>query len=136
MTTFQALTDVVRSRWKAQIEDAQSIPTGYDNAPFNEPTDGSTWARFSVIPGESQQKSMGGTNRRFRTVGIGMAQIFTGTETGTKTSNVLINAIVTAFRGVTDTSVVFRTPSVVRVGRTGKWWQVNVICPFYADDFG
>lgn len=130
---WEALHNVVRSRFKTQIADVQSVTVQYDNAPFTEPED-ATWVRWTIVPAQTSLVAIGGTSRRYRTVGLAVASIFVPVESGDALALRLADAVATAFRCVTDTGVVFSSPSVINRGRDENWWQVNVECPFYADD--
>ena len=134
--TFEDLANTIRSRFKTQIADVKSLPTQYDNHDFDNP-DNEIWCRLTFNPGESSQVACGGPGaNRFRTPGVMTAQLFAPVGQGDKDLLVLADAIKTAFRCVTDSGVVFKTPSIKRIGKRDGQWQVNVNCPFYADDIG
>ncbi len=134
--TFEALANIIRSRFKTQIADVLSLFTQYDNQKADNP-DNEIWCRLTIGFGESTQVANGGVgNNTFRTPGVMTAQIFAPMGMGEKGSYVIADAIKTAFRCVTDSGVVFRTPSIQRIGRVENSWQVNVNCPFHADDIG
>jgi len=132
--TYQAIEDAIRSRFNTQITKAQFITTIFDNQDKEPPTQGK-WIRFTITPGETEQVEFG-TKKRFRHFGIATAQIFDEIGKGTKVISVLINAINTSgiFRSVSVGGVVYRTPSVLRIGRVANWYQVNVNIPYYSDD--
>lgn len=131
-----AIANAIRSRFKTLVADTKSLPTQYDNQAFT-PTSGTAWARVTVLFGESAQVSFGGPlGRRSRTVGVLMVQVFSPVDKGDGDLLTLAGEIATAFKGVTDTGVHFRIPSVRRAGRSDAEYQVNVECPFYADDLG
>lgn len=110
-----------------------ALPTQYDNdGAFTKP-EGAVWCRFSILPGETLQIEMGDLNR-YRTVGVAMAQVFTPVGQGDKEALIVADAIKTAFRAVSAGGVVFKTPSLQVVGRSGDEWQQNVNCPFYVDE--
>ncbi len=134
MATFQAIEDAIRTRFNTQITISQNVTTLFDNQDNEPPTTG-RWIRFTVTPGETEQVELG-SSKRFRQFGIAVAQIMDEIGKGTKNINLLINAINTSgiFRSVSVGGVVYRTPSVLRVGRVGNYYQVNVLIPFYADD--
>jgi len=129
----ETLHNTIRKRFKDQVETPQSIKVAYDNAPFVRPNN-AIWARWSILTGVSFQASTGGQTNRFRTSGVAIAQIFGPIEAGDKAILVIVDVIKSAFRRVTDTGVVFKTPSVITLGRMENEWQINVQCPFYADD--
>jgi len=132
--TYQAIEDAIRSRFNTQITVAQNVTTLFDNQDVEPPTQGQ-WIRFTIIPGETEQVEFG-IKKRFRHFGITTAQIYDEIGKGTKAINLLVNAINTAgvFRSVSVGGVVYRTPSILRVGRVANWYQVNVNVPYYADD--
>lgn len=134
MATWLAIEDAIRSRFNTQITIAKFVTTIFDNQGVDAPIKGQ-WIRFTIIPGETEQVELG-SKKRFRYFGIATAQIFDEIGKGTKDINLLINAINTSgiFRSVSVGGVVYRTPSVLRVGRVANWYQVNVNIPFYADD--
>lgn len=134
MATWQSVEDAIRSRFNTQITIAEAVTTIYDNQDVNPPVSG-IWVRFSVVSGETGQVEFG-IKKRFRQFGIAVAQVFDEIGRGTKDINVLVNAINTSgvFRSVSVGGVVYRTPSILRVGRIGSWYQMNVNIPWYADD--
>ena len=134
MVEQDALQNAANSRFKTMVEDPESVPTQYDNFPFERPAD-KLWVRWSILPGTSDQVSTGGGagSDRFRTPGVCRATIFAPVESGTKKSHDLAKLIVAAFRAVTASGVTYRTPSVTNIGRNGKWWVTDVEVPFYTD---
>ena len=138
LTHHQDLHNIIRGRFYDQVETVVAGLLGkveYDNVKFTVPN-GSTWVRWSVRPGASNQASIGcpGSNRH-RSGGVAIAQVFATLETGDKNQMIIVDAIKKAFQAVTDQGVIFMTPSIAVVGRSDGWWQVNVTCPFQADEF-
>jgi len=129
---IEAVNNVIRSRWKTNIADAQSVTTVYDNAPDTHPDD-SLWVRLSIKYSQATLNEIG-SQKTFRIRGRMVAQIFDRIEKGDKDINALIDTIRPFFRAVTDTGVTFMTPEVSVVGADGKWWQVNLSCPFYTNE--
>lgn len=133
--THEALANTIRSRFETQIAEAYNLPTQYDNQDFNKPADGSMWCRVSVKEGDSFQVDIGGSSgSRDRTAGVVFVQIFIALGQGDKQAVEMADLIKAVFRRITISGVKFRTPSVKRVGNNNQEWQVNVICPFIADD--
>ena len=134
MATWQVVEDAIRSRFNTQITIGQNVITIFDNQDIEPPTIGQ-WIRFTVTPGETEQVEFG-IKKRFRQFGMAVAQIMDEIGKGTKDINLLINSINTSgiFRSVSVGGVIYRTPSVLRVGRVGNFYQVNCLIPFYADD--
>ena len=129
--SYETAHNTIRTHFGTQIEDAQSVYVLYDNVEDGHPAD-TKWVRMSILDGEAFQSEIG-ASPKFRHPGIMEVQVFVPVHEGDKTALTLADQIVTAFRRTTISgSVVFRTPSVLTVGSTGgKWWQVNVTCPFY-----
>lgn len=129
----ETLHNTIRSRFKTQVATPQSVSAQYDNAPFAKP-ENATWVRWSVLTGESRQRSFGASTNRYRTAGVAVAQIFSPILKGDKSILALADVVKAAFLSVTDSGVVFQTPSIAHLGVVGDEWQTNVTCPFYADD--
>jgi len=110
-----------------------ALPTQYDNdGSFTRPK-GAPWCRFTVLQGETAQVTAGGF-KRFRQPGVAIAQLFMPLGEGDKRGLELADAVKLAFRSVTAAGVIYRSPSVQNMGRQEGEWQLNVSCPFFADD--
>jgi len=136
--SFETMANTIRSRFHTLIEVARSLPTQYDNQEYTPPDD-AMWCRLTILPGESDQVSIGApASRRFRTSGVATAQLFGPLGLGDKAMLTMAGHIVSAFRAVTVSGVTFETPSVVNRGRNTQQnvWHINVECPFWADAFG
>jgi len=134
--TKTEIANAIRSRFKAQVADVLSLATQYDNQKLDNP-DNVQWCRLTISPGQTTQESIGNpAGQRFRTPGVMIAQIFCPVGAGDGGLWDLADSIESAFRCVTDSGVTFRTPYSYKVGRKGNEWQINVNCPFYADDIG
>jgi len=134
--SWPAIANAIRSRFKDQIADVLPLTTQYDNQSLSNP-DNEIWCRLTINSGETTQKSIGnpGANRE-RTPGIMTAQLFGPIGNGDGNLKEKAESIRVAFKRVTDTGVSFGTPKIYEVKRIGKEWQINVNCPFYADDIG
>lgn len=128
--SYETVFNTIRSRFKTLIEDGESIPVHYDNAPFDKPDD-SIWIRFTIVPGVTEQVEIPST---FRTFGLATAQVFTKIETGDKLALETADTVKSSFRAISVSGVTFRTPSLEVIGRSENWWQVNIECPFYSDE--
>lgn len=127
MSSISATHSECRSRFEA-LDLAQVIE--YDNAPFDQPQN-EAWIRWHVRITERRMIEFGSV-KTYKSFGSGMAQIFTPLETGDAQALELANTIEAQFRMVTVNGVHWLTPTMVNVGRVDKkWWQVNVICPFW-----
>lgn len=130
---WEALFNAIRTRFKIEVEDYVNVPIQYDNVALTPPQN-SPWMRFSIVPGDSFQKTLGDQNRRFRTVGTAIAQVFIPLAMGDRAGLEIADAVRDAFRAVSVDGVVFQTPSITVLGRDEGHWQINVSCPWYADD--
>jgi len=139
--TPEAIANAIRSAFKTNIADANSLLTLYDNqdeGTFDKP-DNAMWCRLSIRDGDNNQVATGGSGgNTFRRSGVMIAQLFSPLGLGDKDQREMAGKIEAVFRCTTISSVKFRTPDMNTVGRTqgGDEWQVNVTCPFYANDTG
>lgn len=122
----------IRSRFATLIEAVTPVLVQYDNDPHEPPASGTMWVRWSILRGEtvSVESGLG----RFRTPGLGIAMIFSPVERGDAQSHALSRSIMTAFRAVSSQGISYGIPYATVVGRSDWWWQINVSCPFYADE--
>ncbi len=129
--------NTIQAKFKTGIEDVEANKltdkVRYPNDKRKKPQN-TTWAKVSIREGENNQVTMGGQTKRFRTLGILFVQLFTPLGEGTKTINALADTIVTEFRAVRASGIVYRTPRVEKIGRRSGEYQVNVIIPFLLDD--
>lgn len=132
MPNFAAIGSVIRTRFETLVEGPLSLPTVYDNAP-DPHLDDAAWARLTINYGDSRLLEIG-ARPSYRTIGSAIAQLFYPVETGDGDALEAADVVSSAFRRVTVTGVKFLVPSVKSVGRTEKWWQVNVTCPFQCDE--
>ncbi len=130
MMALTPVSQVCRSQFKTLVTDVVPIPTQFENLPFTRPD--TLYVSLSILPGDKRQVSAG-KNCRYRQTGIMLARIFGELEKGDGHLIELADFIEDAFRSKTYSNVVFSTPSTNRVGRAGKYWQVNVSCPWYSD---
>lgn len=107
------------------IQDNQEFP--------DEPTD--PWIRATILHGGNFQADTGAEVKRIRRMGVIMFQLFGALNKGTKALNQLVAHIETVFRTKRVDGVVYRTPDITTVGRSGKYYQLNVSCPFWVDVF-
>jgi hypothetical protein len=100
-TSLYDAAALIRARFATQITTGQNLLTVHDNAPnFTLPGEG-RWCRLSIRFGQQDQQTVGGASSgRFRTVGIAQVQLFEPIGNGDGTQLELVDAIVTAFRGV------------------------------------
>ena len=137
--TFKEIVNNITNRFYTEVETAYTAvdilgKVLYDNVENFVKPDSALWVRFTVLPTSTEQASLG-TTKRFRNVGIAIAQIFNPLGTGYSAAYDLADFIKTNFRSLNANSIVYRTPSVENIGRTdGGHYQINVVIPYYADD--
>lgn len=130
--TFEQIQAAIRTKFKT-LADSNALATAYDNNTFD-PASKPLWCRLTIKPGQSEQMSIGapGANR-FRNPGVMFAQLFVPDGTGDKVILAMADIIANGFRSVAVTGITYMTPSITTVGRTEKWYQVNVTVPYYSD---
>jgi len=134
--SWPAIANTIRGRFKTQIADAESLTTQYDNQSLDNP-DNEIWCRLTIKSGETTQESIGSPSaNRDRTRGVMIAQLFAPVGNGDGELKELAETIRSAFKRVTQDGVTFKTPYIRELGMRNDSWQINVICPFYADDIG
>ena len=128
----EAMANAVRTFFDTNITTGLSVPTAWDNAVFS-PPNGTTWTRFSMVETKAETIE-GGTNRRYRTPGAAVAQVFSPLGVGEKDALSLADSIAGVFRATTVDGILFHTPRILTLGRlSDRWWQLNVTCPFSYD---
>lgn len=135
--SYEAQDNAIRTRFSTQWALGSNHPVAYPNAELaNKPAD-DVWLRFSVQDGGAAQISMGDPGNNFhRHTGIVTVMIFTPLNQGDAEALQVADEVAAIFRGWQDptTRVFFRTPPFVRrIGEDGKWYHVNVLCPFERD---
>lgn len=127
VSNFETAANVVRLRFHSNVASPIGLNTLYDNAMHTQNT--TKWARFSVLPGFTDQVENVGTHVL---PGLAIAQMYVPVGTGDAAALELADTVYEQFRAAVDAGVAFQVPTVRSVGRSGEWWQVNVACPFTA----
>jgi hypothetical protein len=116
-----------------------TVPVAYDNSAFDPVSDAldaggnpAPWVRLTIVPGDGFQASLG-TPKIWRSTGIVVVQIFAPLGQGDGLANELADEVAVVFRGVSLGRVIFRAPSLTRIGPDGAWYQVNVATPYQSD---
>jgi len=112
----------------------QSIQTQYENVNFT-PPENILWIRFTVLPGDSGQKTTGapGVNTT-RHVGVAIAEVFSPLGKGDKDVYDTIAFIKAAFDPGTYAGVLYRTGKYFNQGRVGAHYKINFTIPYQADE--
>ena len=139
--SFSSVHNCIRNKF-SEIIDASSLididQVAWDNARFRdrEVGDDEPWVSFHVLDGGSEQNGLGSVD--IRATGIALATVFVPIDRGDKIALELADEIKDGFFSTVHTyagtRVLFRTPSVLTIGRDGIWWQVNVSCPYLTED--
>lgn len=107
-----------------------TTPIRWDNVEFDPPSD-APWVSFHVLPGRSDKTDL---INRYRSWGMVDVQVFVPVGDGSQPAFALADQIAVIWRSVTVGGIIFKTPSVQRVGDTQDgWYQVNLSVPFYWD---
>jgi hypothetical protein len=132
---LDTLKTKIRQRFNTQITVAQDIATQYDNDGTQKLDEGSDpWVRLSFSAIAVNLIELGGDGKRHRASGAFVASIFVPVSSGTKRSSELVTAISTAFDSQTVDSVKYLAVTEGPGTQSGKWWRVNVSCPFWYDE--
>ena len=130
--SFTALDNAIRTRCSTEVTTGLALPTQWPNSDFNRPVD-ALWCRVAILNGDTFQKELGPSGGQ-RTPGVLAVQVFAPIGRGDGDQLEKADAIAALFKRATHSGVVYRTPRIAKVGRSGQNWQVNVICPFYYDE--
>ena len=138
--SFAADANAIRERFATQwFALRPSVPVAYDNTAFDPAIDArhpdgdpAPWLRLAVLPGDGFQASLG-IPRVWRSTGVAVVQVFTSAGQGDGLANELADDAASVFRGVSLSGLVFRAPSLTRIGAEGAWYQVNVSTPYQSD---
>jgi hypothetical protein len=134
-TFYTDLTKAIRTKIGTDVVTGLSIPLQYDNDKDFAQPESTKWGRVRITFDDAARADTGspGANRH-RVQGMVMFQLFQPMSIGTKAGWTDSDGVKNAFISANTGGATFRTPTIVNVGRSGKWWQWNVNCPFYADD--
>lgn len=134
-TLYVDVTKAIRTKVQSDIVTGLSLPVSYDNDKGFVAPENAAWSRVSIAFDDAGRVDTGspGANRH-RVQGMVMVQLFHPLAEGMKEGYTNADGVKVAFISANVGGAVFRTPQVLNVGRAGKWWQINVLCPFYIDD--
>lgn len=129
-----AVNNAVKLRWAGLWS---HTPTAYDNEAYT-PLPGTPWARLSIRDGAARQISLGRPSLD-RMAGIVFIQIFAPLNAGDSKARWLADKACGVFRKLhVDTTtgyMTFGVPYAVPAETPGdNWFQINVLCPFTADE--
>lgn len=135
--TYEAQDNAIRTRFSTVYAGGTNHPVAYPNAEFKTQPVDDVWLRFVMQDAGANQISMGDPGNNFhRHTGLLTFMIFTPLNQGDAEALQVADEVAAIFRGWQDptTRVFFRQPPFVRrIGADGKWYQVNLLCPFERD---
>ena len=139
MTSFAAISDAIRDKFRDDVATPNSLTVIYDNAPSQDLKQ--KWYRLSVLFDSTTMIHTGGVgDRRYRIMGRAVLNLFEPVSTGDDALLDIVDLVNTAFRSqsITSPSVVFRNPpSLTGVAeRDASWFRRTMTIPFEADVFG
>jgi hypothetical protein len=105
----------------------------YDNVDYVPPANVLQWVRLNVLNGATIVAGLAGSANLYRTAGVVVIQIFIKEGEGVRQGLLLADTAAAIFRGTQVDGVLYRAPSIVRVGPSDGWYQVNVNIPFQWD---
>lgn len=129
----KAIGQTFKTEWVVGVD--PRTPIAYPNKAFTPPD--SAWVRLAIVNGETLRLSLG-PNGEHRWAGIVYVQVFVPQGSGDGEARSLADEAAKIFRDralATDDggSITFRSPSIQQIGPDGRWWQLNVICPYQRD---
>lgn len=130
---YEFIHNLIRSRFKTQVETPQSLVTVYDNDPEDPPED-AIWARVAVHHTGAETKTTGDpSNQVHRKRGFLLVELMAPLEAGDRELLQVADVIDAAFIDQTVT-IIYGTPFEEVRGRQGRWWVVRVEVPWRHDD--
>jgi len=135
--TYEAQDNAIRTKYSVDFAAGSNYPTSFPNSnDFTKPTN-SPWVQFIIQDAGANQISMGDPGNNFhRHTGLLTLMIHTPINQGDALSLQIVDEISAIFRGWQDPTsrVFFRLPPFPRrIGPDGKWYQINLLCPFERD---
>lgn len=109
-------------------------PITYEGVTYD-PKEVDEYVRISVQEPGGNQGSCGTQNVLFRYRGTFQVQIFIRDGQGSGRALELADLVTPIFRSKIVNGIHYGVPAVVKVGPSNAWYQVNVICEFYREEF-
>lgn len=138
--SFSAAVTAIRSLSNQHVRPAvnavagSSIPYYIDNRASGEPQ--GIHMRLSVLPSGAPQGDMGAAANMYRYQGLATWSLFVEFDAGDDKLLRMADAVVDSVRPrQTYNGVVLSDASIIRVGRAGKFWQMNVTYRWTLDAF-
>lgn len=110
-----------------------TTPVGYDNVEYEPAPNVLQWVRLNVLDEAAFQTGMNGTDNLYRHPGTIIIQVFVREGKGVREAKQLADTVAAIFRGANENGILYRAPSIERIGPNNGWFQVNVNIPFHWD---
>lgn len=131
---FTAIKTRFETEWIDPLDPpAPRTPVAWENEHFKAPAEPEPWVRVTVFGSTASRASVGGTSARYRHDGEVIVEVWFPANEGSAGARTLADAAAAVFRAWQAGTLTFWTPRVVRVGREGAWYRLNVIAPFKRD---
>lgn len=104
----------------------------YENDEMNDDSV-NEWVRISIQNSKSFQASLG-SNPLFRYIGVVFVQIFTKLDIGSGRAIEIADNLTQLFRAKRIGDIVFKVPSLQKIGVSNDWYQVNVSVEFFREE--
>lgn len=105
----------------------------FDNVDWKPEATTLKWVRLNVLTGDSITAGLHGDVNLYRSAGVIVVQVFVKEGEGVRTALLLADQAAAIFRGLQIDGIIYRAPSVERIGPSDGWYQVNVNIPFQWD---
>ena len=134
-TTDSAEISIIK-RFRDNFSLTSTVATVYDNETVDRNVNES-WVRISIQFGDETQATMGSVgNRDFRQTGVIFFQLYVEPDTGTKDINLIVDSIKAVWRGALFEGITCGALDSSKLGLVDDiWYQTNVTCEFYYDEF-
>ena len=135
---YRAMYRAAMDEFDVQVSSAFSYSYQADNMQFARPAD-SIWARTRVMF-DGGREVMTGSGVVYRKNGRLEVEWYVPIETGWDEILTAVDRTVSVFRRSEVGILTFRTPVTRQRGRVtaeerrGKWWRIDVACPFLSDE--
>jgi len=129
LSVYQAIQTQFKNNWTGTA----SNRVAYPNVPFTLPGEATEWVRFSILPGDSQQVTLGGSQNIHRWVGVINIGIFTRIGLGEARALELAELAAAIFRAKQLSEIRCFSPSISNLREVDGWYQATLRVPFDVD---
>lgn len=130
--TEETIESTLRQRVNTEIVGVLGWPVQWSNTAIDV-RDNESFIKVTNVWGTSEQNTAG-RNPRFRDHGTLMIGLFTPVDAGDKAALDAAVIVRAAMRSISIGDLTLQTPSIQKLGAQGKWYHINIACPWYADN--